>query len=156
LYSERPAPIPQEVWCLPKGPTLIPRAACMIVREKRRERRSDGRRAHDDLRDASNLCGLVISELAESGEPTSGLEPLSCSLRVRWELLTSVHHCTEIAIGMRIYVTTAHHCSPLSRSGCRQTVVSPIEVVNAPIHNLYVTYRTHSTNEQFWQCTGTD
>src|SRR5215203_6270224 len=79
-----------------------------------------------------------------------------CSLRVRWELLTSVHHCTEIAIGMRIYVTTAHHCSPLSRSGCHQTVVSPIEVVNAPIHNLYVTYRTHSTNEQFWQCTGTD
>jgi hypothetical protein len=62
----------------------------MIVREKRRERRSDGRRAHDDLRDASNLCGLVISELAESGEPTSGLEPLTCSLRVITHALQGV------------------------------------------------------------------
>ena len=58
------------------------------------------------------------------GEPTSGLEPLTCSLRVRCSVFTTVSSCTKLVIGTRICVTIAHHRSPLSRSGCRQTVVN--------------------------------
>jgi len=64
------------------------------------------------------------SAIKERGEPTSGLEPLTCSLRVRGGEFIAVHHCTEIRIGTQICVTIAHHGSPLSKSGCRQSVVN--------------------------------
>jgi hypothetical protein len=84
-----------------------------------------------------SFYGICRKKRADEGTRTAFL----ISLRVRWKQQTSVHPCTEIAIGMRIYVTTAHHYSPLSRTGCRQTSVPPeasfVVVVAADEEELY-------------------
>ncbi|CAA9414196.1 MAG: hypothetical protein AVDCRST_MAG22-2102 [uncultured Rubrobacteraceae bacterium] len=52
-----------------------------------------------------------------------GFEPGTPRFSDRGGTFTVDHRCTKTVIGMRICVTIAHHRSPLSRSGCRQTVV---------------------------------
>src|SRR5918993_3694255 len=68
----------------------------------------------DSCRPASFSTSLIFLQIRRKGELTSGLEPLTCSLRVCGQWLMSVAQACKLRIGKGVSVPcVAHHCRVL-------------------------------------------
>jgi len=60
--------------------------------------------------------GVFPANLYKIREPTSGLEPLTCSLRVRFQMFQGIAHTCNTRLPKAIIpLLFAHHCTPLRR-----------------------------------------